>query len=144
MAKVMEAKPPCQLTALMPADVISYSAIICYMTANFLLINHNHFPAEYQKPENMIWVTSEDSMNITKDLTEKFLVDNVITGERCWLLEAIFGRYPTRYASRYDFEALKAEYAAAHEIQSGVNEATSGGIFPADYEEPDLEDGMEP
>lgn len=129
----------------MPADVISYSADHMLYDYQLLLINNARFPAEYQKPENMIWMPSEDSMNITKDMTEKFLVDNVITGERMLADRSDFwGVIRPDVAARYDFEALKAEYAAAHEMQSGINEAESGGIFPADYDEPELEDGMEP
>jgi hypothetical protein len=131
------------LQPLQPADVIPHSAGHMLYDYQLLLINDN--PADYQKTKNMIWTPSEDSMNITKDMTEKFLVDNVITGERMLAARSDFwGVIRPDVVARYDFEALKAEYAAAYEIQSGVNEAASGGIFPADYDEPDLEDGMEP
>jgi hypothetical protein len=43
--------------------------------------------------------------------------------------------------ARYNFEALKSEYSAAHEMQNGITGAEK--IYPADYDEPGLKDGME-
>ena len=133
------------LQPLQPADVIPYSAGHMLYDGQLLLLNHNHFPANYQKPENMIWTPSEDSMNLTKDMTEKFLVDNVITGERMLADRSDFwGVIRPDIVARYDFEALKAGYSAAHEMQNGDIGTVNGGIFPSDYDEPDLENGMEP
>lgn len=132
------------LRPLQPADVISHSASHMLYDYQLLLINDNHFPADYQKPENMIWTPSEDSMNITKDITEKFLVDNVITGERMLADRSDFwGVIRPDVVARYNFEALKSEYSAAHEMQNGITGAENGEIYPADYDEPGLEDGME-
>ena len=83
-------------------------------------------------------------MNITKDMTEKFLVDNVITGERILADRSDFwGVIRPDVVARYNFEALKSEYSAAHEMQNGITGAENGEIYPADYDEPGLEDGME-
>lgn len=102
-------------------------------------------PMEYEKPENMMWTPSEDSMNITKDMTEKFLVDNVITGERMLADRNDFwGVIRPDVVAQYDFEALKAGYAATHEMRSGEIEAANRGVLHTDYDEPNFEDGMEP
>lgn len=133
------------LQPLRPADVIPRSAGYMLYDGQLLLLNHNHFPTEFEKPENMMWTPSEDSMNITKDMTEKFLVDNVITGERMLADRNDFwGVIRPDVVARHDFEALKAGYAAAHEMQSGEIEAANHGVLHTDFDEPNIEDGMEP
>ena len=84
-------------------------------------------------------------MNLTKDMTEKFLVDNVITGARMLAdLSDFWSVIRPDIVARYNFEGLKAGFSAVHEMQNGDIEAENGGLFPSDYDEPDLENGMEP
>ncbi len=138
----------CQLVKLQPlqqADVIPHSAGYMLFDGYHLLIDPEHLHEDYRKPENMIWTTAEGVMDITKDVTERFLVENVITGDRMMAGRKDFiGVLRPDVVARYDFEALKAEYAAASETQSIVMENDSVATSDIDEDEQDWQDEMEP
>lgn len=107
-----------RLPLLQQADTIPHSAEHMTYDYQFLLITPDYLCAADKKPENMIWTPDEDAVNITKDMPHTFFVDNIITGERILAHRSYFlGVLRPDVVARFDFEALKAEYAATHEKQ---------------------------
>ena len=107
-------------------DVIPYSGGHMTFDCHFLLINQNHFDARFSTPENMIWTTSEDTMNITPDYAREFEAENVITGQRALFYRNDFlGVLRPDIVARYEFEALKAEYALANQVHNNEEDTAA-------------------
>jgi len=115
---------------LQPIDesgVIQNSANHMLYDGQFLLVNPDHFHKDFHTPENMIWTTSEDVMNITGTFTGEFQADNVITGKKALFRRNDFsGVLRPDIVARYNFEDLKAEYAAAnHTLVSDMEDTAA-------------------
>jgi hypothetical protein len=108
-----------RLRPVQESDVIPNSAEHMSYYGQHLLINTDHFhPDYYEKPENLIWITDGET-EIKPDFTGEFPVENVITGRRLMCKRNDFaGALRPDITARYDFEALKAEYAAVSENQN--------------------------
>ena len=132
-----------RLPALTQADTIPHSADHMTYDYQILLMNLSQFSASFNKPVNMIWTPGEEAINLTNDTTDKFLVDNVITGEHILAQRSDFlGVLRPDTVARFDFEELKAEYAATHE---NPNE-TAGqllGEYTDEFSSEDEQEGLD-